>query len=140
MPVGSRGSLSQSSSPPPAPKVGSTARIFALLDLHVNYAENMNWVLTLCRERYQSDIVIEAGKTLETILGNSFVRLRSSASTWREQCLFQIIADSGSAARIPEFLAEIAPHSSALQKPHGYQEERSVGRLEGKNAALLRDA
>jgi hypothetical protein len=71
----------QSSSPPPAPKVESTARIFALFDFHVNYAENMNWVRIQYRERYQGDILIAAGKTLETILGNSLVRLRRSAST-----------------------------------------------------------
>lgn len=81
VPVGSRGSLSQSSSPPTAPKVESTARLFALFDLYVDYAENMKWMLTLCRERYQSDIVIVSGKTLETILDDSPARFRSSAST-----------------------------------------------------------
>jgi hypothetical protein len=70
VPVGSRGSLSQSSSQPAVLKVESTARIFALFDLHVDCAANMNRVLTLWRERYQSDIVTAAGKTLGAIVGD----------------------------------------------------------------------
>ena len=36
-------------------------RVFALSDIHVDYLENLNWILQLSADEYQQDILVLAG-------------------------------------------------------------------------------
>lgn len=42
-------------------------RVYAISDVHVDYEENLNWVLGLSRHEYQTDILILAGDVTDDI-------------------------------------------------------------------------
>ena len=54
-------------------------RIFAISDLHVDYAENRRWVTQLSTWEYQQDVLICAGDVAHAIsdIEKTFLALRS---------------------------------------------------------------
>lgn len=55
-------------------------RVFAVSDIHVDYAENLDWILSLDSEEYASDILILAGDVTDKmpLLEQVFVSLAKS--------------------------------------------------------------
>lgn len=55
-------------------------RIFALSDIHVDYAENRTWLAGLSAEEYRDDILVLAGDVADItgLMADAFARLRHS--------------------------------------------------------------
>ncbi len=60
-------------------------RVYALSDIHVDYAENMAWVMSLSRSDYQDDVLLLAGDVTDDVQ-----KLRSVLSHLRE-CFQQLL-------------------------------------------------
>jgi len=61
-------------------------RVFALSDMHVDYAENLQWVLQLSQQDYKGDILILAGDVSDDM--NLLARVFESLSGKFKQILF----------------------------------------------------
>jgi len=55
-------------------------RVFAVSDIHVDYAENLEWILALDEKEYADDILILAGDVTDkmALLEQVFVSLAAS--------------------------------------------------------------
>ena len=55
-----------------------TLRVFAISDIHVDFEENLNWVVNLSANDYRNDLLILAGDVTDSIsmLANVFERLQ----------------------------------------------------------------
>ena len=88
-------------------------RIFALSDIHVDYAVNMRWVASLSRSDYLDDVLILAGD-----VSDSTARL--------EQCLSQLAARFKKLLFIPGnhdlWVMRDGPHLDSMDKFHRVRE------------------